>query len=158
MSEVSSFFQHVIHPRTRERLAGAAAAPPKVNDQRVGLNGRIGLFITTIVGTMWAAYVFGVLAFLSLPSALETGETLVIVAWIAQTFLQLVLLPIIIVGQNLQARATDRRAEETYRDAKAMLHERLQIQAHFSAQGRAVQGQLAGIKALLQDRAPGAGA
>jgi hypothetical protein len=152
MSEVSSVFQHVIHPRTRERLTGSATAPPKVNDQRVGLNGRIGLYITTIVGTMGAAYVFGLLAFMSLPSALESGETLVIVAWVAQTFLQLVLLPIIIVGQNLQARATDRRAEETYKDAEALLHECLQIQAHLNAQDRAMHEQLAELKALISQQ------
>lgn len=43
----------------------------------------------------------------------------VIIAWIAQTFLQLVLLPIIIVGPNVQA-AADKRAEQTYKDAEAL--------------------------------------
>jgi hypothetical protein len=52
---------------------------------------------------MWAAYAFVVLALISLPGALSTHDAVIIVAWIAQTFLQLVLLPIIIVGQNIQA-------------------------------------------------------
>ena len=55
-------------------------------------------------------------------------------AWIAQTFLQLVLLPIIIVGQNVQAAAADARAEATYKDAAAVLEEAKQIQVHLAAQ------------------------
>jgi hypothetical protein len=80
-------------------------------------SGRVGRFntwvavrITNIVGSMWCAYIFALLTLISLPAALKTGDPLVIVAWIAQTFLQLVLLPIIIVGQNVQAAATDARA------------------------------------------------
>jgi len=49
----------------------------------------------------------------------------------------LILLPIIIVGQNIQAKASDKRAEATYKDADAVLHEALQIQAHLEAQDRA---------------------
>jgi hypothetical protein len=60
------------------------------------------------------------------------------VAWIAQTFLQLVLLPIIIVGQNIQAAASDKRAEDTYKDAEAVLHEAVEIQKHLAAQDAAI--------------------
>lgn len=67
--------------------------------------------ITRGIGTMWAAYVFAALALVSLPAAILSGETLIIVAWIAQTFLQLVLLPIIMVGQNVSAATHDARAE-----------------------------------------------
>ena len=55
-------------------------------------------------------------------------------AWIAQTFLQLVLLPIIIIGQNVQAAAADARSQATYEDAVAVLEEARQIQAHLQAQ------------------------
>ena len=72
---------------------------------------------------MICAYLFGARAFVSLPSALNSGALIIIVAWIAQTFFQLVLLPVIIVGQNVQARAADKRAELTYLDAEAVLHE-----------------------------------
>ena len=64
-------------------------------------------------------------------------------AWIAQTFLQLVLLPIIIVGQNVQAAAADARAEATYEDAAAVLEEAKQIQAHLAAQDAALEKLLA---------------
>jgi len=61
------------------------------------------------VGSMWCAYVFAAIALIGLPGAIAQG-TLGIVQWIAQTLLQLVLLPIIIVGQNVQAAASDKRA------------------------------------------------
>jgi hypothetical protein len=75
------------------------------------INTRIALGVTKAVGSMWCAYAFALLAVISLPAAINSHDPIVIVAWIAQTFLQLVLLPIIIVGQNVQAAASDARAE-----------------------------------------------
>src|SRR6266852_5818037 len=57
--------------------------------------------ITKTVGSMWIAYLFAAIALISLPAAIESGNVIIIVSWIAQTFFQLVLLPIIIVGQNV---------------------------------------------------------
>ena len=85
------------------------------------INARIGLKITLIVGTMECAYLFTILALVSAPSAFKSGNSLIIVAWIAQTFLQLVLLPIIIVGQNVQAKAADERSVQTFHDTEAIL-------------------------------------
>jgi hypothetical protein len=152
--EPAVLFEHVPHSWTRDRLAHRAAPPPKVDDERVGINGKIGVLITTIVGTMWAAYLFTAIALISLPSAVRSHEALIIVAWIAQTFLQLVLLPVIIVGQNIQGKAADKRAEQTYKDAEAVLHECMQIQHHLAAQDGAYETQTAELKqmiALLQE-------
>lgn len=77
-------------------------------------NTRVAVAITKTVGSMWCAYVFAALALISLPAAIMSHDPIVIVAWIAQTFLQLVLLPIIIVGQNVQAAASDARAESDH--------------------------------------------
>jgi hypothetical protein len=134
-------YEHIEHPCTTLHLTGRAPKPPKVNDGRVGLNGRIGLLITTLVGTMVAGYVFAIIALISLPSAITSHNLTVIIAWVSSNFLQLVLLPVIIVGQNLQAKATDTRAMQTYEDAEAVLHEAVQIQQHLAAQD-AVLGQL----------------
>ena len=60
--------------------------------------------------------------------------SILLVAWIAQTFLQLVLLSIIIVGQNIAAAASDKRSENTYKDAEAILSEAIEIQKHLQAQ------------------------
>jgi hypothetical protein len=66
-------------------------------------NDRIAAVITRIVGTMWTAYVFCALSLVSLPAALASHDPFVIVSWISQSFLQLVLLPIILVGQDVIA-------------------------------------------------------
>jgi len=84
-------------------------------ESTIGLfNARMAVKITRSVGSMWCAYVFALVALISLPSALRSGNSIIIVSWIAQTFLQLVLLPIIIVGQNVQAAASDARAESDH--------------------------------------------
>jgi hypothetical protein len=85
-------------------------------------NARLAVVITKGVGTMWVAYLFALLALISLPAAIRSGDTIIIVAWIAQTFLQLVLLPIIIVGQNVISTAQDARAEADHITLTA-LHE-----------------------------------
>jgi len=72
---------------------------------------KFALGITNRVGTMTCAAFFAVIALISLPGALASGNALIIVAWIAQTFLQLVLLPVIMVGQNLQTRHATTREE-----------------------------------------------
>src|SRR5208282_3303856 len=133
-------YEHIQHPCTTLHLTGRAPKPPKVNDGRVGLNGRIGLLITTLVGTMVCGYVFAIIALISLPSAISSHNLTLIIAWVSSNFLQLVLLPVIIVGQNLQANASDKRAEDTYNDAAAVLHEALEIQKHLAAQDQILAG------------------
>ena len=151
MNDVATIFSHIPHPHTLSHAEHKVGPPAKTIHERVGLNGKIGLFITTIVGTMWAAYLFTILALVSFPSAINSGDSIIIIAWIAQTFLQLVLLPIIIVGQNIQATASDKRADETYKDAEAVLHECLQIQQHLSAQDEAQQRQIGELTRLINE-------
>ena len=85
-----------------------------------GINAKIAVFLTNIVGSMWCAYVFAIIAFIGLPAALRPGGE-GIIAWIAQTFLQLVLLSVIMVGQNVQAEAGDIRSKNTYDDTVEIL-------------------------------------
>jgi hypothetical protein len=80
------------------------------------INAAVGLRITVLVGTMWAAYVFAAIALISLPDNIHSTQLLIL--WISSSFLQLVLLPIIIVGQNLQSRAADARATKTLEDVE----------------------------------------
>ena len=128
---------HVPHAWLEQRKR---EGPVTVKDQldrstpMARLNSRLALLITLAVGSMWCAYLFTILALVSFPSAIGSGNTIIIVAWIAQTFLQLVLLPVIIVGQNIQATASDKRAQQTYNDAEAVLHEAMQIQQHLAEQ------------------------
>jgi hypothetical protein len=131
-----STFEHVPHPWIHQRKH---SKPAQLDDERVGFGAALGARITAIVGTMACALLFGILALVSLPSAIRSRDVIIIVAWIAQTFLQLVLLPIIIVGQNVQGRASDKRAVQTYQDAEAILHECLQLQAHLMEQDRILE-------------------
>jgi hypothetical protein len=150
-------YEHIQHPCTTLHLTGRAAKPPKVNDGRVGLNGRIGLLITTLVGTMVCGYVFAIIALISLPSAITSHNLTVLIAWISSNFLQLVLLPIIIVGQNLQAKASDQRAVMTFNDAEAVLHEAVEIQKHLTAQDMALQKLIADAMAAAGRATDGPG-
>jgi hypothetical protein len=153
----SQIFHYVPHPHIALRRS---QGPVKVADQldrtsaMTRFNSRFALLITIAVGSMWCAYLFAVLAFVSLPSVLANGNMIVIVAWIAQTFLQLVLLPIIIVGQNIQAQASDKRAQQTYNDAEAVLHEAEQIQAHLTAQDTRLEEIIAALKKAYPNIAP----
>lgn len=72
-------------------------------------NERLALHITASVATMWAAYVFAGLALIALPQAIAGGP-LLLVQWVSQTFIQLVMLSVIMVGQNLQGQASEQRA------------------------------------------------
>lgn len=130
-------YQQHPHTKTREHQPASKAI--------AGFNNRLGFWITTKVGTMWAAYAFGGLALLSLPSALSTGDVRVIVDWVAQTFLQLVLVSVIIVGQNQMNARAEMRAEATYKDATALLHEVQQLQQHLAHQDQ----QLAELRKLM---------
>ena len=81
----------------------------------------LAVHITKTVGSMWIAYLFACIALISLPAAIRSGDVIVIVSWVAQTFLQLVLLPIIIVGQNVIQAANDARAQADH-DTLAAVH------------------------------------
>ena len=113
--------------------------PVKVADQvEASVNSRIALRLTALVGTMVAAYLFAGLALLALPAVLGYNwfppRTLLIVGWISQTFVQLVMLAVLQIGQNLQARGADARAQQTYDDAESILHECLALQEHLQSQ------------------------
>ncbi len=101
-----------------------------------GVNAKLAVLITKGVGSMACAYLFSMIALASLPAiltqagALPSGAVphflinpglILIVAWIAQTFIQLVLLSIIMVGQSVQSDAADARAEGTFTDTERIL-------------------------------------
>jgi hypothetical protein len=108
---------HVPHPHIERRRAEGAAL---TSDEHVGFNGWLAVQITKVVGSMWCAYAFAGLALISLPDALHQG-TVAVISWISQTFLQLVLLSVIMVGQQVLAKASDKQALQTYQDAEAIL-------------------------------------
>ena len=151
---MSNIFTPVIHPRIeqrkKQRPVKVADLMPRGGNPITRFNRWLAVKVTNGVGTMWCAYAFGALALVSLPAAILSRNPVLIVSWISQTFLQLVLLSIIIVGQNVLAAASDQRAEATYEDADAVLHTALQIQDHLAAQDEEIEkilGRLTSLKA-----------
>ena len=135
---MSITFEHVPHPHIAKRKK---TGPPKTTDESVGFNGKIALVLTTVVGTMLCAYAFSMLALIALPAA-AGGGSLALIQWVSQTFIQLVMLSVIMVGQNILARSSDKRADMTYKDADATFHEAEQIQAHLMEQDKAINTML----------------
>ena len=134
-------YTYVPHPHTLERLEPkdkpvktADVAKKKATNR---FNAWLAVKITDGVGTMWCAYIFAIIAFIGLPTALKPGGE-GLIAWIAETFLQLVLLSIIIVGQNIAAASSDERSENTFKDAEAILSEALEIQKPLQSQDEAL--------------------
>ncbi|MBV9794039.1 MAG: DUF1003 domain-containing protein [Actinobacteria bacterium] len=131
-----TLYQHIRHPHIASRLADG---PVRVNDLLPHgsainrFNTRVAIAITRAVGSMWCAYLFALFDLISLPDAIHAGAS-AIVSWVAQTFLQLVLLSVIMVGQNVQADAADKRSEATFHDASATLHEVAHVQEHLAQQ------------------------
>ncbi len=127
-----ALFHHEPHqhqPRNVNRLHAAEQAAE-------GFNTRVAVLLTKSVGTMWTAYSFAVLAFIGLFAILNLLPPILIllVAFISQTFLQLVLLPVIMVGQNVLGRKTELQADEQFNTTMSTYHDIEQIMQHLLAQ------------------------
>ena len=131
-----SLYTYIQHPHIERRKK---QGPIKVADQLkqdkwyTKLNAALALKITFFVGSMWCAYLFALLAIAGLPTALKPGNV-GLLYWVSGDFLQLTLLSVIIVGQNIQAKASDKRAQQTYLDAESILSECLKLQEHLMKQ------------------------
>lgn len=97
------------------------------HQQTLSWSDRLGLKITAFVGTMFCAGIFSIIAFISLPASIKSHNLIVIVSWLAQTFLQLVLLSIIMVGQNQQSERDKIQAEHQYEHQEKELLENTQL-------------------------------
>jgi uncharacterized membrane protein len=124
------------HPYMQERKHRQA---PQVADEQVGFNGRLAVFITRLVGTMWAVYF--ITAVILLWMALGTWGPLHSVDPYPFAFLlflanvaELMLLSVIMVGQSVLGKAADSRALQTFQDAEAILHEVGQLHQHLFRQ------------------------
>lgn len=126
MSELQHVRDRIKHHQRYGPHRHGDALPTATGVQR--FNSWLAIKITKGVGTMWCAYAFALLALISLPNAIK-GGTPTLISWIAQTLLQLVLLSVIIVGQNIAATASDKRAEETLDDTVAIQKATIELHA-----------------------------
>ena len=139
------------HPRLKAR---AVIKPTKVADQYIGLNGRIAAAITRAVSTMWAFYVaaifqFGWIALAQLGVIKFDPYPFAFLLFIS-SLLQLVFMFVIMVGQDVLGQAGDDRAQQTYLDAEAVLHECKRLQQHLTEQDRVIVA----ICAYIKENAP----
>jgi hypothetical protein len=79
-------------------------------------NAKVAVLLTRLVGTMWCFWVFNGIALISLPSAIRTGNLTVLINWVSSNWIQLILLPALMVGQNLQNVAADARSAKMFED------------------------------------------
>jgi uncharacterized membrane protein len=134
-------FVHHPHPQTEKRRL---SAPPRVADQHIGFNGRLGAAITRSVGTMWAVYIaiavqvtWMTLATVGFWEFKKDPYPFAFLLFLSN-IVQLLLMFVIMVGQQVLGAASDKRAVVTYQDAEAILHECLQMQEHLLAQDKAL--------------------
>ena len=120
---------HLYAPRNVNALHKAELAA-------AGFNTRFAVALTQRVGTMWTAYTFAVLAIIGLFAILGvlTPLAAALVAWVSQTFIQLVLLPIIMVGQNVLGRKSELQADEQFNTTQKSYHDIEQMMLHLCAQ------------------------
>lgn len=104
--------------------------------ERQDINSRVAVWLTSHVGTMLTAYVFMVLAFIGLFGVLNVLPPIayVLIAWLSQTFIQLVLLPIIMVGQNVLNRKSEIQADEQFHIVQNTEHDEEQNIQHLGKQ------------------------
>lgn len=132
--------------------------PVNVNEKvqgTLGFQDRIALFVTTALGTMWAVYGFGI----------------IMLAWIIWQFVlheqafdpypfafllflgnivQLLLMPLIMVGQNVQSKHSELRAEESYKTTTSSFHDIEHVMAHLDALDKELVRQSYMLEQLLQ--------
>ncbi len=111
-----------VHKRTIDHL------PAETAYQR--FNKKLAMVITNNIGTMSCFWLFCVISLSSLPAVLLSAKIIsgagflgaegfiICVSWLSQNFIQLVLLPALMVGQNLQNEAADARATKTFEDVE----------------------------------------
>lgn len=135
MEDQAPTFEYQPHPRLEELRN---EQPPKVEDEHVGFNGRLASLITKGVGNMWAFYAVATMmglwmAFLG-KHVFGDPYPWALMLLVFGGILQMLLMIAIMVGQQVLGAAADKRAEQTFKDAEAILQECTQLQAHLQAQ------------------------
>jgi uncharacterized membrane protein len=153
MEQETHIIQHIPRNVNRVHAAEIAAA---------GYNTQIAVWLTEHVGSMWTAYIFAMIAIIGLFGILGLISPVValLVAWISQTFIQLVLLPIIMVGQNVLGRKSELQADEafattmkTYADIEVVMKHLDSQDKKIYALEQLIQAQTDSILTIVQDLA-----
>lgn len=124
-------FHHEPHrhqPRNVNQLHAAEQAEK-------GFNTRLAVTLTRYTGTMWTAYLFAGIGIGSLVGVFTNNVYLALLCGsISSYFLQLVLLPIIMTGQNVLGRKAELQADEAFKTTMSTYHDIEQVMQHLCAQ------------------------
>jgi len=144
----NKLYQYARHPHEPRNINAVHAQ----EQQAAGFNANLAVWLTKHVGTMWTAYTFVVLSLIGLLAILGILSPIValLIAWVSQTFLQLVLLPIIMVGQNVLGRKSELMAEEQFNTTIKTYQDIEQIMAHLCAQDAELLKQTSAILEIEQ--------
>jgi hypothetical protein len=139
-----SLFKH----KEREHTPKNVNEQHKAVQQDAGINQRIAVTLTRAVGTMPCAYLFVCLAIAGFPGLHASLPAYV--QWISQTFLQLVFLPVLSVGQTVLSKHQELMAEEQYKFVKGTYSDTEQLIQHLHAQDDQSQGQTRDIQYIAR--------
>ncbi len=118
------------------------AKPAVVADEMVGVNGRIAAWTTQRLGSMWAFYLATLFQFgwmgLALAGIIKFDPYPFAFLLFLSSLAQLILMFVIMVGQDVLGKAGDKRSQQTFLDAEVILHECLQLQTHLTAQDQLI--------------------
>jgi hypothetical protein len=130
--QLISLFQHRPYPHQPRNVN----ALHKEEQANAGVNQHVAILLTKGVGTMWTAYVFTLLAIIGLLGILGLLNPVIIllVSWTSQTLIQLVLLPVIMVGQNVLGHHAELMAEEQFKTTQNTYHDIEEVMQHLAAQ------------------------
>jgi uncharacterized membrane protein len=130
-----SLYTVIRHPHVHARRH---RGPVRVEDEHLGFNGRVAAWITSKIGTMWTVYacsaVIVIWVLLAQAGPLSFDRYPFAFLLFLGNVVQLLLIFVILLGQQVLGRVSDRRAVQTYEDAEAILHDCEQIQNHLIAQ------------------------
>jgi uncharacterized membrane protein len=116
--------------------------PPQAIDQAVSVNDRIAAWLTERLGSMQAFYASAFIQVAWIGLADIGVQRFDPYPFVFMTFLstlaQLIFMMVIMVGQDVIGRAADRRSEQTFLDAGAILHECRRMKARLTAQDRVI--------------------
>lgn len=120
-------YTHIPHPYIPQKVTIA-----KAEQALTGFNMKIAVAITNGLGTMVCAYIFAILAIIGFPGFGATPTQYV--QWVSQTFIQLVALSVLAVGQQVLSKHGELMADEQFNTTMSTYHDIEQIMQHLSAQ------------------------
>jgi hypothetical protein len=136
-------FEKKYNPHLEKRKK---SSPAKVDDLTKGtINERLARRGTVVFGSMWMFYAFVIYGALG---AIFVAQQATLLYW--SNWIQLWSLPLLMVGGLVLGKASDKRAQDTYDDASAVLHEALEIQAHLDHQDEQILKLAADLETALK--------